>query len=485
MKKSVTIIGAGLGGLTAGALLSEEGYSVTLLEQHNVVGGCATTFKRKGGYLCEVGLHEMEGVYSNPSLRKIFTKLKVYDHVTFVKPREFFAVTSARGTFVMPEGIREALDKLTEKFPEEKAGIKKYFRLIGKISRELMRLQDASWYHYLLFPLYFSTLLTYRNRTVMEVLDGLLDNEELKLILNANVQYYNDTPETLSFLLHSVAQHSYYRGGGWFVRGGSQKLSDHFANVIRANGGKIVTGATVVSCRPEAVEYKLKKEYCRIESDAIVSNLSPRQTYDLFKSPYREKREVSDSLCTIYFGFRKNLKGVYGTRPYSNFLFDDVASVPEYTAMLHQEISARGFVFVDYSQLDSNLTKDADKSFGAVCMTDRIEEWAQLGEEKYRQKKEELIRRVLSKLERHYPKISDLVEYAEVGTAKTVARYIKTPRGTAYGFRPTPRQFFRIPSVKSDRIDRLYFVGQWVISGGFSPAILSGDLCCKAILKEV
>ncbi|HFU76073.1 MAG TPA: FAD-binding protein, partial [Arcobacter sp.] len=32
--KNITIIGGGLGGLTAGALLSKEGYKITLLEQH-------------------------------------------------------------------------------------------------------------------------------------------------------------------------------------------------------------------------------------------------------------------------------------------------------------------------------------------------------------------------------------------------------------------------------------------------------------------
>ena len=74
--KTITIIGGGLGGLTSGALLAQDGYKVTLLEQHNIVGGCATTFKRKGGFTCEVGLHEMDGVFTNPQIKKIFDKLE-------------------------------------------------------------------------------------------------------------------------------------------------------------------------------------------------------------------------------------------------------------------------------------------------------------------------------------------------------------------------------------------------------------------------
>jgi len=32
-----------LGGLTAGALLAQSGHRVTILEQHNIIVGCATT----------------------------------------------------------------------------------------------------------------------------------------------------------------------------------------------------------------------------------------------------------------------------------------------------------------------------------------------------------------------------------------------------------------------------------------------------------
>ena len=84
--KKVAIIGAGLGGLTAGALLAKDGFKVSVLEQHNTVGGCATCFKRKGGFNCEVGLHEMDSLYNDKIKREIFEKLDVYKNIKFVKP---------------------------------------------------------------------------------------------------------------------------------------------------------------------------------------------------------------------------------------------------------------------------------------------------------------------------------------------------------------------------------------------------------------
>jgi phytoene dehydrogenase-like protein len=151
--------------------------------------------------------------------------------------------------------------------------------------------------------------------------------------------------------------------------------------------------------------------------------------------------------------------------------------------MIKKPVCERDFVFVDYSQIDSGLTQE-DKSFGVICAVDYIREWERLDKAAYKAQKAQLIETTLARLERYYPGISELVEYAEVGTAKTVRRYIKTPEGTPYGFKPTPENIFKIPRSKSEKIDNLYFVGQWVISGGFSPTILSGALCYEEIVKR-
>ena len=47
-KKTVIVIGGGLGGLVTGAILSKEGYKVTVLEKNSIIGGGLQTFKRHG-----------------------------------------------------------------------------------------------------------------------------------------------------------------------------------------------------------------------------------------------------------------------------------------------------------------------------------------------------------------------------------------------------------------------------------------------------
>jgi phytoene desaturase len=55
----VIVIGAGLGGLSSGALLAKQGRKVLVLEQSDRIGGCCSTFE-KDGYRCDVGASIVE-----------------------------------------------------------------------------------------------------------------------------------------------------------------------------------------------------------------------------------------------------------------------------------------------------------------------------------------------------------------------------------------------------------------------------------------
>jgi all-trans-retinol 13,14-reductase len=474
--KNITIIGGGLGGLSAGALLSIEGFKVTLLEQHNIVGGCATVFRRKGGFVCEVGLHEMDGVYTNPTIKKTFDRLGVYQNIEFVKPNEFFKAYISSGEFIMPDGIDNAKKALIKKFPNETKAIKKYFEIIGSISESFLRMANMRWYHYLFFPILFSKILQYKDKSVSDVLNLLTDNDELKLILNANVQYYSDSPKHLSFFLHAIAQNSYYTGGGYFIKGGSYNLSKFLADTIEKNGGSVIVGANVVKATKNQIEYEHKKQNLTVDTDIIISNISPTDTYRLFDLNYPDNKQIAKSITTIYIGFSKNLKSVYGERAYSNFILDTLSNDEDFS-------SKQSFVFVDYSQIDSGLV-NSEKSFGEICLSDDMVNWWDLVGDNYKSAKERLLSDILDKLEQYYPNIKEYIEFAEVATPKTMMKYLKSPNATAYGYEPTPKQFFKIPKSKSDKINNLYFVGQFVIAGGFSPTITSGYNCYKEIIAQ-
>jgi C-3',4' desaturase CrtD len=72
----VAVVGAGIAGLTAAALLAQEGLGVDLLEAHSQSGGCAGTFRR-GPYLFDVGATQVAGLEPGGVHARLFHHLGV------------------------------------------------------------------------------------------------------------------------------------------------------------------------------------------------------------------------------------------------------------------------------------------------------------------------------------------------------------------------------------------------------------------------
>jgi len=77
-KKTVCIIGSGIGGLTAGALLTKKGYNVTIFEKESIIGGRALSINPSKftieEYKSILSRFNMEVAFSEPDLETIFEK---------------------------------------------------------------------------------------------------------------------------------------------------------------------------------------------------------------------------------------------------------------------------------------------------------------------------------------------------------------------------------------------------------------------------
>lgn len=501
-KFDAIIIGGGLGGLTAGAKLAKEGKKVCLIEQHYIPGGCATTFKRKD-FTMEVGLHEMDGLDKNDPKTKIFEDLGVFQNVEFLKIPEFYRFTNRRVDIVIPDNKKEAIQKLKEKFQKEEKGIQKFFKKITAIQKEINKLPTERWKLLFLlpiFPLLFPNLVFNTFKTLGAFLDEIIQDEDLKLVLQANLQYYHDDPYSMALVYFSAAQASYFHGGGHFIKGGSQKLSDYLAKIITDNNGEVCLGNSVekILMKEEkaiGVEYQKtfgqNKEVKQIFAESIIANTALPNIISLLpkenQKPLEQKiknLEKACSLISIYIGFKKEIKYL-GNKHYSTFIFDESIKTQKDMLENHKgDFGKRNFVFVDYSQIDSGLASEG-KSFGVICTVDYLSDWENLSKEEYKKKKEDVAKILFTRLEEVIPGITNEIEYYEVGTSKTIERYTKNLGGTPYGFAQTPKQagMFRIPNKSP--IKNLYFASAWTKpGGGFTGAILSGWFCANEILRR-
>ncbi len=477
MKYDIIIIGAGLGGLTAGAKLAKEGKKVLLIEQHNQPGGCATTFKR-GDFILEVGLHEMDGPSPRDMKTRIFTDLDIFNNIEFIRVPEFYRFINDRYSVTVPHEPEIAIERLSGLFPDETNGIKSYF-------------------DQMLHPKKKSADSPQQDKSVGEFLDSVIRNDDLKLILLGNLGYFHDNPYSLSLAYYSAAQSSYYTGTASYIRGGSQKLSDYLAGYIKSHGGEvllnhIVTGIMIHDNKATGISFRKKSEpdssFIEAMADDIIANNSVPGVAELLPAEKGSelKGETSDlrpgaSLLTIYLGFSKILKDL-GHNYYSTAVFDNsVKSMADIFKNNNDDFSKRNFIFVDYGQINSGLAPEG-KSVGGVCCVDYLKEWEALERKEYKARKERAVSCFIERLEKLIPGIKSVIEYSEAGTPSTIKRYTLNPGGAVYGFAQTPsRKVF--DSFKA--IDNLHFASAWGrTGGGFSGVIFGGYLCAYNILKR-
>src|ERR1700750_549238 len=80
----VVVIGAGLGGLTAGAILARAGRKVLVIERSNSVGGAASSYK-VGDLFVEGSIHATSAPrHRNDPKHDVLTRAGVLDAVNWV-----------------------------------------------------------------------------------------------------------------------------------------------------------------------------------------------------------------------------------------------------------------------------------------------------------------------------------------------------------------------------------------------------------------
>lgn len=479
MHYDVIIIGAGLGGLTAGAKLAKEGKSVLLLEQHDRPGGCATTFKRKD-FIMEVGLHEMDGLHPRDIKHRIFDNIGLGDRVTFLPVPEFYRFINERYDLVIPHDPKEAKALLKKAFPGEEKGIDDYFYHVLNVRRIMVAHKGKP------------------DRNVGVFLDEIIGDEDLKLVLLGNLGYYHDDPYSLSWLYYLNAQGSYYGGTASFIQGGSQSLSDALSDLIKEQGGKVILNQLVTSIdyqgdKVSGVSFKeIKgKNKGRIEqatSAQIIMNgsipglgglLSKKDAAPLNQSI--KDMAIGASFLTVYYGFNKSLQEI-GNKNYSTFVYDDsVRSQKDILGNNHSDFSKRSFTFVDYGQVESRLAPEG-KSVGAVCAIDYPSDWENLERSEYMRMKEDVADIITSRLEKILPGFREAVEYVEVATSLSVERFTLNPKGAIYGFAQHPGRSLEYLNTLPENV---FIASAWgKIGGGFSGAMVSGYMTAIDLLRK-
>lgn len=506
-KSDVLIIGAGLGGLAAGVTLTRSGYSVKILEKHTQVGGCATTFRRKGFHM-EVGLHAINGLRNGEPQQQLLKTLGVWDHLEPLELPEFYNL-SIPGVlnFNFPTNPKEASGNLKRLFPNEKSSIDRYFAdlltayKLSKMYTDSNTVGSNAAAFEINSPEY-DTLIHWQSTSVGKYLDDLNLSIELKACILGNLGYYGDNPYQLSLLYFLIAQASFVYGGAFYLKGGSQSLSNALRDEFWRLGGELLLKSEVQSLmlsENRVIGCKTKdtqEYYCRylIANCAIpylIDNLLP----EAFKTKLKNKiktHNISCSLSSLYLGFKTNLSQS-GVKHYSNFFLAPEAlknfnklqpflqNLKSFTSQLEWHRYAG--CLINYDLLDHELCSD-NYSLAVMCSIDYAARWNHTDKSLYKKQKQRYMESMFNWLNIIAPGASNSVFYKEVATPLTIQRYTNNSQGSPYGFEQSTN------SSGSNRIGYvsplagLFFASAWTRpGGGFTGALIAGKLCGDKVIK--
>ncbi len=487
------VIGAGNGGLTTAITLAKSGMNTLLLEQHNVPGGCATSFVR-GRFEFEVALHQLSGLGTEDKpgpMRGMFTKLGVLDKLKFVEEHDIYrTLVPGQLDITLPADREGAVQALIARFPDEAEGIQKFFNLIYQFAREMAKGAVGR------DPEFSSTkypvLCNYAFRDSQSVMDEYLKDPLLKLTIASYWGYVGQPPKRLSFINLALMLWVYIEFKPFHFKGGSQALAQAMLNSFLESGGtaRLSCGARKIVVDDGAVRAVVTDAGDEITTDRVVSNASLVTTYmDLIGAEHLPRfaldrlrpSTIGPSVITVYCGLDCEPADI-GIEVSTTFT-SLTGNVETMIGPSHKIEKPEGLALTCYDVADPEFSPPGASQVSLLNLP-YADQWLAVPPESYHETKYEYASHMVDIAETMHPGFRDALEEVEVSTPITHMNYLRTPGGAVYGFDQFTKDNAMFVSHRPP-LKGLFHAGAWAGIGGFQPAMESGVYAARAVLREV
>jgi len=499
----VIVIGAGNGGLTAGAQLSARGARVLVLEQHNLPGGFASSFVR-GRFEFEPSLHELCDV--GPAGDKGGVRKLLEDdlgvEVDFVRVPEAYRMilTTENLDVTMPFGIEEFADAVDGYVPGSRAAVRSYLDLCREVLDALNYLGASKGNpdKKVLLKQHGNFLRT-APYTVEEVTARFGIPEQAKKILYAYWCYIGIPVSKMSFTLWSAMLYKYLATGGYIPRYRSHEMSAAIEERVLKNGGRIeyntrVDKILVEQGKVTGVETSHGE---RFSTSHVICNASPTVAYNRLVFPksevprtaYRQvnARTHGSSAFVVYLGLDASPEDL-GLMDYSYFIYEHMDIDRLYASFSDLcDPRVQATVCLNRAVPDCSPPGTTIMSFTILY---RPGVWDRVAPEDYVSVKRKVADRLIRNFEQAmHVSLRDHIEEIEVATPQTFARYTGSFAGGVYGYEPEPWDSI-IPRMMCMQ-DELYIEGLRFAGGnafrtyGYSSSLLSGQTVALLTLRDM
>jgi len=467
--KKIVVIGAGMGGLTAAALLAQQGYQVQVFDQAIVPGGCASTFKRRG-FIFDVGATQVAGLEPGGIHHQILNQLDL--------PLPEATPCDPACAVFLPEDetpIRVWRDQSAWQAERERQfpGSEKFWQLLHRLFQVSWRFQarrpvlpprtpwDLWQFMQAVRP---ETLITLPHTfaTVADVLKhmGLYHNRRLKTFLDLQLKLYSQVNADETALLYAATALAVSQEpqGLFHLKGSMQVLSDLLEKSLLRDGGTLSMRHTVEhiqtkKSRVSGVRVKNQKtsETWVEPADHIVANVTVQNLVQMLGNSaprgYRRRVEAlppASGAFVIYLGVEAQAIPP-DCPPHLQFLYN-----------YDETIGENNSLFVSVSRPGDGRAPAGKATIIASSFTDPKLWWCA---ENYERLKQNYTDEAMAKLSQYFDLSPNHIIHVEAATPRTFARFTARHEGTVGGIGMRVNTFGPFGFANRTPVSGLWLVG--------------------------
>lgn len=468
-KSRIVVVGAGIGGLTAGALLAKRGYQVTIFDQAIVPGGCASTFKRRG-FTFDVGATQVAGLEPGGIHHRLFAELGI-------EPPTASYCDPACAVFLPgetePINVWRDPDKWQQERQRQFPGSEPFWNLLNRLFTASWRFQGRDpvlpprniWDIWQLVTAVRPDTLITIPFTLMTVTDalklyGLADHHRLKTFLDLQLKLYSQVGADQTALLYAATALAVSQApqGLFHLQASMQVLSDRLVAGLEKYGGKLLMGHTVSQIHTDSgkvtgvtVSNRQGKVWTE-SADEVVANVTAQDLVRLTDAPqldnYRrrvEKLPQPSGAFVVYLGVKR--EAIPQNCPaHLQFLYDAEGVIGENNSL-----------FVSVSKPGDGRAPDGYATLIASSFTDTDIWWQ--NQQDYDQIKQQYTKEAIARLNSYFDLTPENIVYVEAATPKTFANFTAREKGIVGGLGQRIKTFGPFGFANRTPVKHLWLVG--------------------------
>jgi phytoene dehydrogenase-like protein len=487
--KKIIIIGAGMGGLTAGNLLAQKGHQVTIFESHKMPGGYTAGFRRKGFYF-ESGTLSFE---SSPMIFGAMKAIGVFDKIPFVRQKSRWISPDFDSS---PDNYDEFKNLFRSAYPNDRGALERYFSEVDKMVQAMQPFMSdkKSFLAMAAAGLKMISLnRKYGKVPVSQFTDQFFPKDSKLNRLFSNLGY----PDMAAWILGGAIVSIF--DDYWTVQASMQHWADVLAEKFTSAGGELRLGTPVdkiLTKNGKAVGIACCDT--SYDADYVISACDYKKTLlNLLDNPTQIPSErlekirnnaVSEGIFTVYLGLNMSGEQLQSIMKMPHIMYFDTLSALD----IHDSNDAHyfekaGIVLYAPSLRNPALAPKGKSSLmlQAVVPYHWMNNWRADEANAYRALKDRAKKILIRKAATIIPGLDEAIEFSDAATPLTYERYTGNTDGatSAWSWNPNNKFYPKFMGTYIDTPIRNLLIGScWANQiGGVPGAISAAQMCVKRI----